>query len=560
MNGWDKKGMLMRKRTLVILTVVLVLLAAAGGVYIGIGTYYKDHFFEHTTVNGLDVSDLTAAEAEELVASQVEDYRIAVQTEEGTAETIDGADIGYRFVSGGEIKEFLKQQNHLAWLPAYFGAGQSYQMEASVVSDEKLLRQAMEELSCMQEANVTKPQDAHLEQQDGTYVVVPETEGNELDPEKVFEVLKEAVAGSKETADLTDSDCYIKPSVYASDKNLQAEAAIRNRYSSITVTYQLGGGVTDVLDSATIAGWFSLDASMNPVFDRDAVAEWVNGLADQYDTIGTWPEFVTSNGETVWPEARTYGWQIDRESETEALYQLLLSGESAEREPVWLETAWSRGRNDIGDTYVEIDYTNQRMWFYKDGMLLVETPVVTGNVSQGMSSPEGIFCLVGKEENAVLKGEGYETPVSYWMPFYGGVGIHDADSWRSSYGGTIYQYSGSHGCINTPTANAAIIFQNIEVGTPIVCYSSSINYGYGETGISGSQSPAESGTAQQAEGSNQTGNAGSQTNGSGGPTPQTESGDDTVVILDGGEEDWADESLYYGNQEDILVLPDNMGQ
>lgn len=548
----------MRKRTIIILTAVLVLLAAVGGVYIGIGTYYKEHFFEHTTVNGLDVSDLTVREAEELVASQVENYQITVRTKEGTSETIDGADIGYHFVSGGEMQEFLEQQNPLMWLQAFLGAGQSFQMEASVASDENLLKKAMEQLSCMQEANVVKPQDAHLEQQDGKYVVVPEVEGNELDQEKVFAVLKEAVAGSRETADLTESDCYRKPSVYASDKELQAEAAIRNRYSSITVTYQMGGGVTETLDSETISGWFSLDDSMNPVFDRDAAAAWVNHLADQYDTIGTWPEFVTSNGETVWPEARTYGWQMDRESETEALYQQLLSGESAEREPVWLETAWTRGRNDIGDTYVEIDYTNQRMWFYKDGILLVETPVVTGNVSQGMSSPEGIFCLVGKEENAVLKGEGYETPVSYWMPFYGGVGIHDADSWRSSYGGTIYQYSGSHGCINTPTANAAVIFQNIEVGTPIVCYSSSINYGYGETGTAGNQSQAGNDTAQQMEGSEQTESTLPETNG--GQTSQTESGDDVVVILDGGEEDWADESLYYGSTEDVLVLPDNMGQ
>jgi hypothetical protein len=118
------------------------------------------------------------------------------------------------------------------------------------------------------------------------------------------------------------------------------------------------------------------------------------------------------------------------------------------------------------------------MWYYKDGALLVETPVVTGNVSAGNASPEGVFCLVGKEENATLVGEDYQTPVSYWMPFYGGVGIHDADSWRSTYGGEIYLTSGSHGCINTPTSQAAIIYRNIEIGTPIVCYSSGTSYGY----------------------------------------------------------------------------------
>ena len=99
-------------------------------------------------------------------------------------------------------------------------------------------------------------------------------------------------------------------------------------------------------------------------------------------------------------------------------------------EPLWLKMGASLGGNGIGSTYVEIDYTNQRMWFYKDGALLVDSLVVTGNVSRDMASPEGIFGLYYKETNATLEGEDYKTPVDFWMPFYGGVGIHDA-KWRS---------------------------------------------------------------------------------------------------------------------------------
>ena len=128
--------------------------------------------------------------------------------------------------------------------------------------------------------------------------------------------------------------------------------------------------------------------------------------------------------------------------------------------------------------------------------------MVTGCVANGTASPEGIFCLVGKSEDEVLRGEGYATPVEYWMPFYGGVGIHDADSWRSSYGGDIYQYSGSHGCINTPTANAAIIYQNIEPGTPIICYSASIYLGQGSTGSQGDLG-AQDGDDQTGENGNE---------------------------------------------------------
>ena len=525
----------MRKRTVAIAVIVFLLFAGALGAYIAIGTYYQTHFFEKTSINGIDVSDLTAEEAENLIADQAEDYRVTLTTKEGAAQTIEGSDIGYQFVSQGEVQGFLEEQNFLAWLPAYFGSGKQYTMEASMTYDQEKLAGAIAALDCMQAENVTAPQDAYLTQQeDGTYVIVPETEGNTLDAGKVEELLAAAVESGGTEIDLAAEDCYLKPDVYQDDGVLKAEAAIRNRYSSITITYQMGGGVTETLDKETVASWFSLDENLQPSIDRDAVAAWVNQLADQYDTIGSFLPFVTSNGETVYPESRTYGWQMDREAETEELYQLLLKGDSAERSPVWLESAAARGENDIGDTYIEIDYTNQRMWYYKDGQLLVETPVVTGNVNAGMASPEGVFCIVGKEEDAVLTGEDYKTPVDYWMPFYEGVGIHDADTWRTAYGGDIYLWSGSHGCINTPTAQAAVIFQNVEVGTPVVCYSSGTDYGYGQTG----------------SGSTGTGNTG------------TESSDADIVIIDGNsdsgtqngqstpetsgtEEDWADESTYY---------------
>lgn len=560
----------MKKRTIWITVVLLLMLLGVAGAYIAIGSYYKTHFFENVSINGIDVSDLTAQEAEKLIAHQAEDYRVTLVTKEGAQEVIEGADIGYRFVSGGEVQGFLDEQNAFAWLPAYLGAGKRYTMETSMTYDGEMLETALTSLACMQKENVTAPKNAKIKQQeDGTYVIEPETVGNKLSKKKVRTLLTEAVESGVSTVDLEKEACYKLPKVYQDDPALRAEAAIRNRYSSITVTYDMGGGVTETLDKATIASWFSLDKDLKVTFDRDAVAAWVNQLADQYDTIGAYLPFVTSNGETVYPESRTYGWQMDREAETEALYEILLAGDSVQRSPVWLEGAATRGENDLGNTYVEIDYTNQRMWYYKDGQLLAETPVVTGNVGAGMASPEGVFCLVGKQEDAVLTGEDYKTPVDYWMPFYGGVGIHDADTWRTAYGGDIYQWSGSHGCINTPTAQAAVIFENIEVGTPVVCYSSGVNYGYAQVG--GGSGSAGNNAAGETE-NNAAGNNAANGNGdivivdenadASGGSSQTGSGD---ASGSGGapeyddEEDWADESLYYTDAEFPIVIGDEAG-
>ena len=165
--------------------------------------------------------------------------------------------------------------------------------------------------------------------------VFSEKPGTAENPVEISYEVQEGAGIRSVAADLEAADCYRKPKVRADDAALKAEAAVMNRYSSIYVTYYLGGGVTEVLDKSVTSQWFTLDEDLQPQFDREAVSAWVDQLADRYDTIGAYLPFTTSNGETVYPESRTYGWQMDREAEKEALYQALVNGESAERSPVW---------------------------------------------------------------------------------------------------------------------------------------------------------------------------------------------------------------------------------
>ncbi len=509
----------MKKRTIGLLALVLALLAGVLGTYTAISVYYRTHFLENTTINGIDVSDLTVAEAETKIAEDAESYRLVITGKDEEQETIYGADFDYCFVSDGETQKLLDGQNPLGWIFAYFADGQSYSMDTSVTYDAEKLAAAVSALSMMQEDQMVAPENAYIALlEDGTYGIVAEKEGTQLDTEKVQEAALTAVEAGKKTLNLEMAECYVTADVTSEDESLLTQVSLYNQYASMVINYYMSGDVVVSLTSDTFMDWFSLDETNTPSFDYELVAAWVETLADTYDTIGTYEPFVTSNGETVYVESVTYGWQMDRESETAQLYSLLLAGQTEGRSPVWTVSALTRGDNDIGDTYVEIDYTNQRMWYYKDGELLVETPVVTGNTSAGNASPEGLYYIVYKQQDATLTGETYETPVDYWMPFYGNVGIHDADSWRSLYGGTIYMTSGSHGCINTPTAQAQTIYENIEAGTPVVCYSSGTDYGYGT---------ASGGTSYVANSTS--GSGGSSASGSSSDSDD----DENIIIIDG---------------------------
>lgn len=106
---------------------------------------------------------------------------------------------------------------------------------------------------------------------------------------------------------------------------------------------------------------------------------------------------------------------------------------------------------------------------YIDGELKVKTPTVTGNVAKGHATPTGVDPVNYKQRNAVLRGPGYSSPFKYWVPFNGGIGLHDAD-WRTSFGGDIYKTNGSHGCINLPPNIAGQVYDLVYPGMPVVVY------------------------------------------------------------------------------------------
>lgn len=474
------------KKTIIISGVIFgVIILLIGGIYLGVAQYFKNRFLPGSRINGIDVSSLTLEKAEEEIANKVQDYAIHILKIDDKRETIDGSQFDYVYVSDGTVKQILDEQNPNSWLSAYF-TPEYYTLDAETSYDERLLRGAMSDLDAFDDAKIIKSEDAYINETASGYELIEEVVGNELDKEKVFKLLVNAVESVEETVDLVAEDCYLKPEVTSEDETLNKRLATLQKYAQMSITYDMGDE-KEILDSVTIRSWMTVDDNGEVSFNWNMIADWMTEMTEKYETFGKDMEFTTSLDEVVTVKHETYGWLVDEATEVEELLKLLEAGESTTRTPVYLEGAMARGQNDIGDTYIEIDYTNQRMWFYKDGKLLVDTPVVTGNSSKNYDSPVGIFCIYNKETKAILKGEDYKTPVDFWLPYSGGVGIHDA-KWRSTFGGTIYKTEGSHGCVNTPWDKAQIIFDNVSIGVPVICYNSETDHN--EPSVSVNQ-PAE---------------------------------------------------------------------
>ena len=446
--------------------------AVAGALVIGytvLAVYFGSHFYPGTRIGGADCSRLNAAEAAAAVQDKAMEYTLTIGGRDGVSSVLDAQQIGLRWVDNGVVKSTLKKQKSLLWpIMMAFAGRKDHPVETVYSTDRAEASFLMTEIADTN--HQMPPCDAYVgDAPDGSYMVIPEVPGSTLKTGTALEAVQEALRSRREFVSLEVEGCFENPKVSASDPSLQEEAGRLNTLLGANITYTFGDR-TEVVDSSVIKTFISEDYDGNYYVDDAKIADYVAGLAAEYDTYGGYRTFTTSTGETVELSGGDYGWEMDQGSTADILSRAIMKKVTATYEPEYYHTAMSRGINDIGDSYVEVCISSQTMWCYENGELLVETPVVTGNPNLGRETPSnGVWSIDGKMEKATLVGENYRQPVDYWIPFNGGVGIHDLQS-RGYYGGDIYQYAGSHGCVNTPLEAVRIIYDAVSYGEPVIVY------------------------------------------------------------------------------------------
>ena len=465
-KGAGKSG---KRKAMFMVCLILVLLLAAGGGYAAMSQQYRRVFFPGTQINGLEVSGRTVAEVKELIADGTASYQLTLEEREQGQEVISGEAIHLRSEFDGTLEKLLTSQNPYAWL-SHQMSPTAYSIDTMIVYDEAELNQVLHALDCLNPQKMREPENAKLSDYvpGQGYQILPETEGTVVDEAALEKAVAEAILNLQETLSLEEAGAYQRAAVGAEDPSLQQQAEALNQYLRAVITYRFGDQ-KEILNGDQIHQWIVKDESGSTSLDETKVASYVEELAAKYNTVHKAKSLKTASGTVVEIKGGSYGWKINQAEETAQLAALIRSGTSEEREPVYSQKAAARGSEEYGNTYVEINLTAQHLYFYKDGALVVESDFVSGNLSRGWGTPAGSYPLSYNQKNAVLKGENYRTPVDYWMPFNGGIGMHDA-TWRGAFGGSIYKTSGSHGCINLPHSVAKKIYENISAGIPVLCY------------------------------------------------------------------------------------------
>ncbi len=463
-----------KRLVLAVLNVILLLLT----VYFALAFYYREGFSVNTWINGVYCTGKTVEEVNSELLSHTEAPNIVIVDKEGEEYTISLTDIDYRADFRSELEAYRLEQNSYLWIDnVLFHSRRT--LTPAVTVDETALRTAYDALGFVQ-AEQKKSKDYSLTRDaEGAYVFIDGLT-NRIDLEKAFLALKNNVENGQETLNLQDSGCYYD---IAPD---EAQKALRNlwkeieRFQTCDIVYCFGEERHPVTAAdcasflVTENGLPLQDEKGSFVLDEEAVTAYVQKLAEEYDGYGRTRQFQSTRGDVITIEGGTYGSKLDQKKEVAYLMEHLLdpgvhTGTPQSHIPTYEREAFCYGKNDIGDTYIEVDMTQQKMYYYEKGVLRLETDIVTGNMRRRMGTPEGVNFVYNKQKDRILRGPGYASPVKFWVPVKGSIGIHDA-SWRKEFGGEIYQTAGSHGCINTPKDKMEELYEMVQIGTPVVMF------------------------------------------------------------------------------------------
>lgn len=461
------------KKALIIVVLTFVVLGLGYGAGIG---FYAEKFQANTSFGNIDISNLSLAEAQERIEADINQQTVTI-TENGKGlGTFSMADLNAQVNTQAFLEASYNNQDPMLWLTGFFDSVEYDNVLMNHIRiDDLAIENALAEVGISNEGRIIA-QDAYIDYGEGRgYFVVPEETGTQLDIEKIKELVVSGIQSGSSTIEINES--YLQPEVTTEDEKITSVMNQIDQVSNTKITLTIAGK-EEVIAKETVLEWMYFDSNNEVVFDQNMIYEWLGTLNEKYATFDDVRQFSSTLQGTVEVPAGTLGWSIDRETETQNIAADLYAGVDVTREPAIVGTGYANsleGESDIGNSYVEVDMTNQMMYVYVDGARVIETPIVTGQI--GTSTVAGAYSVWNKETDTDLKGFNahtgvdYVQPVSFWIPFDDtGQGIHDAN-WQPAFGGEVYKTSGSLGCINTPPGVMPQVFEHVTLGMPVIVFS-----------------------------------------------------------------------------------------
>lgn len=464
----------MKRRKLIkkVLGIAATLFALLIIAYCGYGyTVYSDKFMPGSTVEGIKCGNVSSSSFIDALNGKINDYSLAVKKNGDAVDSIKASDVKLTASQDmpAKVRQAIQSQNKLKWGLGYIRKNEEIYLDNILIIDDKVFDDYIKTSAGYNLPTTIENAEQSVIFDNGKYKVSDPVYGDEIDKKAYADKVKENMLNFNSEMNLEDSDCYTKPKAAGNKSKYEKACEEANNiidYGSLNITAE---GFKGDLAKEIIEASLVIDDDFKVSINKDTIASAVKSISDKYNTKGGTRKFKTSHGTVVDVKGGDYGCSLKLKGIDSAVENALLKGGNEQKTVTFSKNLLNPDVDGIGDTYVEIDLTNQYVWVYVDGKIVTETPCVSGLAGGSRETPQGVYLLKNKLMDVPLVGTNYVTPVKYWMPFNGGIGLHDA-VWQSRFGGELYKSRGSHGCINLPMDKAEKIYKNVVVNMPVVLY------------------------------------------------------------------------------------------
>lgn len=491
----------MKKKSIKLLVVLACVLMALG--MAGCGKKAYKTFPEKYKLASVDVGGMTADEAKKAIKTAVGKYKISVKLDDASFD-MTAEDLGLKYNDKADLQELINAANkdkkpekqvklfkmdksdelETALVDSYITAKTQSQSDATAQSDTDTDANGDEQKKAVTDtqtfdirsivpyrATIAYNADA------GQFEGVDGVSGDAPVYDNAAANLTSAVKELKDKVELTSATGYVDGEKAADSDLVKKALKEANAYLDVTVTCNFtpatGEAATEAVGKDQIAQWLIVgNDGLSVSLDGENMATYCTELAKKHDVSKKKTgQFKTTGGSVINVPVTSSGQTVDGNKLYEAIADAINNKKSATVEAVYSEAKEEETGEYVtyGGNYCEVDLTNQMVYVYKNGELVVSSQCVTGCISKGHGTPTGVYSIFSRDKDRYLRGDGYKSWVNFFIPFNGGIGFHDA-SWRSSFGGNIYLYSGSHGCINMPYSAAKKLYENVTLDEKVIVY------------------------------------------------------------------------------------------
>ena len=402
--------------------------------------YFSSHFLPHTSINGIDVSNLKLDTANEKL-KQIDPYINVVEKNKDGKGTITEK------INLKQIREdicfdgsgLLNKQNKIGWFTSLSSSKELICDKVSGSYQKAKVLSLVKNLYCTNHENITYPEDASLSIKQGKIELLPSKDGSYIKEDVVYNLLKQSIenlfAGlGGDTLDLTQS--YELPSIREDNTIFEEKKQEMVKILFKTVNFSLDGENSISLKAKEIGDLLKVENN-NLVIDEDSLSDYLYTLYKEEDIDFNKSQLIDSLRKTLLSEHDESIGNIEREK--------------------------------IESSLIDVSIKEQLLRYYENDVLILTSPVVTGNGEITDETPHGHFYIRRMKPDSYLMGRDYIEHVDYWIGFdeTGRVyGLHDA-SWRNEFGGDIYLTDPSRGCVNMPIKKITQLYAYVDLGIEV---------------------------------------------------------------------------------------------